>query len=134
MAGLFLSNRLNDMIDFLPKFSWHIPYLAYPPMFFASLGLMLLVLVAGIVLGQQYNGRMVIQIRKNWGVLFVMLLLFIPIPFLYPAKQLSSATLLLVPIAAFAANLFFYPRRTFFPLLLFWLFITAIILNHWVFV
>ena len=76
---------------------------------------------------------MVIQIRKNWGVMAVMLFILLPIPFIFLNAGLESALMALVPLGAFAGNVFSYPRKLLLPNILFWLAILVIVYNNWAF-
>lgn len=77
---------------------------------------------------------MVIQIRKNWGVMMVMLLILLPIPFIFLHAGIESGLMSLVPLGAFAGNTFSYPRRLALPNILFWLCALIIIYNNWSFI
>jgi hypothetical protein len=74
----------------------------------------------------------VIQIRKNWGVMMVMLLILLPIPFIFMYAGIESAFMCLLPIAAFASNAFSYPRRLILPNILFWLAVAVLVYNNWI--
>jgi len=75
--------------------------------------------------------RMVIQVRKNWSILFITMLLFAPaalfIGNLWPNALLCAA----VPGAAFVANQFTYPRNSFLSAFFFWLLAAVVICNNW---
>jgi hypothetical protein len=89
------------------------------------------VIITGIYLWQANSARMVIQVRKNWSILFFMVVLFIPGIYLIK-NTWPGALLLAVPAAAaFVSNTWQYPKRNLFPALLFWLFIALIVYNNW---
>jgi hypothetical protein len=54
-----------------------------------------------LVYWQMSVKRMVIQIRKNWGVMMVMLLILLPIPFIFINAGIESAFMSLLPIGGF---------------------------------
>lgn len=91
-----------------------------------------LIIIAGIYLWQSNANRMVIQIRKNWTILFFMLLLLIPGVFFinnaWPAALLAAA----IPAAAFVSNTWLYPKNNFIPGLIFWLLAALIVYNNWI--
>jgi hypothetical protein len=99
-----------------------------------GIAVLLITLIAGIFYNQENNGRMLLQIRKNWGVMLVLLILMLPIPFIFKNATLESAVLSLVPISALAANFYTYPKRLLIPNLLFWLSAAFLVYNNWLLV
>ena len=68
---------------------------------------------------------------KKLGVMMVMLLTLLPVPFIFQLGGLESGLLSLVPVCAFAANAFANPRRMGLPNLLFILAVAVIAINNW---
>jgi hypothetical protein len=130
-AFLFLKDELSTFPSYLPYLQWNLPLAKWSVMLIVSLSLLLIIVVAGLYFWQANNKRMVIQIRKNWGVMIVMLLILLPIPFIFLHAGIESAFMALVPIAAFGGNTFSYTRRLVMPNLLFWLCVGVIIYNNW---
>jgi hypothetical protein len=75
---------------------------------------------------------MVIQIRKNWNIMIVMVIMLLIIPFIFYNAGLQSAALSIIPLAAIIANIFLYPKKMLVPNLFFALAIIIIIHNNWV--
>jgi hypothetical protein len=115
----------------LPIPGWNLPLKEWNPLLIASLSFLLLILLLGLYCWQLFNKRMVIQIRKNWSVMLKLLMILLPIPFIYSYSGIVSAQMALVPLAAFASNAFSYPRRLTLPNILFWLCIGLIAYNNW---
>ena len=88
-------------------------------------------IIAGIFSWQSNSGRMIIQVRKNWSVLFIMLLLLAPVVFL--VKDMWPAALLLaaVPASAFISNTFLYSKKNIIPAIIFWIIVALVIYNNW---
>jgi len=128
---LYLNDSLNLLNTILPKIQINIPVIKTDVWFWISLGTITILLFAGFVIWNQFNSRMIIQIRKNWSVMMVMLFIILPIPFIFKSAGLQSAELCIVPMAAFIANFFLYPKRLLFPNLLFLLAIAVIVHNNW---
>jgi hypothetical protein len=118
----------------LPHVQLNVPLVKADVWFWISLGTIAILLIAGFSIWSGQNQRMVIQIRKNWAVMMVMLLMMLPIPFVFKNAGLQSAELCIVPMAAFMANFFLYPKRLLFPNLLFLLALAVVIHNNWVLV
>jgi hypothetical protein len=96
-----------------------------------NLGYLLMALFIGMIYWQRYNNRMVMQIRKNWSVMMVLLLILVIAPFLFEGSGMDTAILSLIPISAFVANAYGYPRRLILPNLIFWMGILLIVHNNW---
>jgi hypothetical protein len=64
--------------------------------------------------------RMLIQVRKNWSILLLYLLIAFFAPFVNTTSDYENWVLAAVPFACFHACTYFYPQRKLFPLILFW--------------
>ena len=128
---LFLKDEAARFSSFLPYLQWNLPLPAWSIPLVVQLSVLALALLAGLIYWQLSIKRMVIQIRKNWGVMMVILLILLPIPFIFLKAGIESAFMILVPIAAFASNAFSYPRKLILPNLLFWLAIAVLVYNNW---
>lgn len=131
---LYLTNNIQFLKTYLPNLQLHLPL--QNANFVLWIGV--LVLIISVVIGVYYNqvnsNRMVIQIRKSWAVMFVLLLLMLPLPFIFKNATLDSAALSLIPLSAFAANMYSYPKKLALPNILFWLSATFIAYNNWLLV
>lgn len=131
---LFLTDNLGQLQNYLPILQFHLPVQQSSAVLWLSIALLLIISLAGLYYNQLNSGRMVIQIRKNWGVMMVLLVLMLPIPFIFKGVGMESAVLSLIPLAAFAANAYSYPKRLFLPNILFWLSVALIVYNNWLIV
>lgn len=130
-AYLFLTDQLGTIKQYIPFIQFHFPAPHPDTWLLISLGYLFLTLVIGIFFWQQFNNRMVIQIRKNWSVMMVLLLILLVAPFIFVGAGMDTAILCLIPLSAFVANAFGYPKRLIIPNLLFWLSIVLIVHNNW---
>lgn len=130
-ALLFLTDKLPQFSSYLPHLRLNLPLEQWSVALVVRLALLLLMIVSGLVFWQTTHRRMVIQIRKNWGIMMVMLFVLLPIPFIFFQAGIESAFMTLVPLAAFASNAFSTPRRLLFPNILFWLTIGVLAYNNW---
>jgi hypothetical protein len=130
-AYLFLNDQLKTIFNYSPIFKLHYP-VAHPDIWlWINLGYLLMALFIGMIYWQRYNNRMVMQIRKNWSVMMVLLLILVIAPFLFEGSGMDTAILSLIPISAFVANAYGYPRRLILPNLIFWMGILLIVHNNW---
>lgn len=130
-SGLYLTNRLQVIGELLPDFYIGLPAGSNDKLLIAGLSSLALLLLFGLFFWQVSIGRMVIQIRKNWGVMMVMLLTLLPVPFIFQLGGIESGLLSLVPISAFAANVFGNPRNMSLPNLLFIIVLGVIAMYNW---
>lgn len=130
-SWLFVTDHFDSFLFYLPKIHFEVPALIFNKSLIISLSVFLLGFLAGFIYWQQFNSRLVIQIRKNWSVLLLMSLFLIAVPFVFKGVGIQACFICLVPVSAIVSNAFSYPRRPIFPNLLFWLMIIAIVYNNW---
>jgi hypothetical protein len=72
--------------------------------------------------------KMLIQVRKNWSLVFIYLLFAMLIPFLNTGNTgIQNWMFITVPFAAFHACAYLYPKKSWLPLLIFWISISFVI-------
>ena len=76
---------------------------------------------------QQHRRRMLINVRKGWSLLLLLLLPALLLPFINPGNTMGTWIMAIVPLAAFHASAYLYPAWRLFPLLCFWLTIAFVI-------
>ena len=132
LAGyLFLNDNLEPVLQQLHIFELQVirpASLVFTIITFALSGV---AIITGIYMWQANSGRMVIQVRKSWSILFFMLVFFVPVVFFMKDAWPNALLMAAVPGAAFVSNAWQYPKRNLLPALLFWLFIAIIIYNNW---
>lgn len=128
---LYITDQFFDLIRYLPSWEFKWPKIEKDYRLLLTLGLLILGLIAGFITWERNNRRMLIQSRKNWGVLLLMFVLFLPVPLVHYEHSVNSMMLWIPSLAAFAANAFLYPRKTLFPLILFWLTVAVSVYNNW---
>jgi len=129
-AYVFLTNQAPEFRHFLPKLDWKNPLVR--PELNVILALMVIgvQLIAGIYFWQQQQTRFIIQVRKYWGVLLLMLLLTLFQPFIFSVQALYASAVVLTPLSCFISFGFATPRRLLVPNLLFWMAVAVIVYNH----
>lgn len=131
-AILFITNQTNLIKGILPHFqiAWPLPVPAY--WLSITIAFAILLLLFSFYYWQLHVNRMVIQIRKNWMIVLVFLLVILISPFVFAYAGLTSAFIWIIPLSAFFANYFLYPRKTFFPNLFFWVALALVFYNNWI--
>lgn len=115
---LFLNDRLTAA-NFFPRLSLMVPVIKSSiPLAISTLLLTVPFLIGGFFL-QKHLGKMLIQIRKNWSILLLYLLLAFFIPFLNSNQSFHSWVLLAAPFSAFHACGYFYQTKKFVAILIF---------------
>jgi hypothetical protein len=132
-SWFFLKDEIQQFATYMPYLSWNLPVDNLNIGLWAGLGILLILVLVGLYCWQLFNQRMIIQIRKNWGLMLMFLLLMLLVPFIFSNGGLVSAFMALVPITAFVSNAFSYPRKLTVPNVLFWLCIAVIAYNNWLF-
>jgi Family of unknown function (DUF6427) len=132
VAGyLFLTDQLHLIVDELKMVEPRIIKPLNLPVAILTLSMAAIGIIPGIFLWQSNSGRITIQGRKIWGILFVMLILLLPVVYFFNNSWPDALLLAIVPAAAFMSNTFLYPKKNIGPALLFWLFVALIIYNNW---
>lgn len=97
-----------------------------------SLGLMVLAFIIGGFYVQNNLNKMLIQVRKNWSLLLLFLIISTFITLVNGNDNYLNWLLCAVPLAAFHAAAYFYPSGNVFPLVLHWnIFAYALYVNYW---
>ena len=128
---LYLADKWFQLKQYVPMFQLNLPDVDPTPLFFVTIGFILLLLFMGIYYFQDRSRRMLIQVRKNWGVLMVMLLVMLPLPFISKNASLDSLLLWAIPVSPFIAKGFLSPKKNTLPTIMFWALIILIVLNNW---
>lgn len=128
---LFLTDEFTNLLQFVPALKFNLPSIKAPVLFFVNLGVIILLLLIGIVNWQDKNRRMLIQVRKNWGVLVVMLWVLIPTPFINKNAGWETLLLWCVPVSPFISYAFPDTKNNVFPNIIFWTLVALAIVNNW---
>ncbi|GEO10349.1 hypothetical protein [Segetibacter aerophilus] len=128
---LYLTDRLSTILLYIPNWGLNIPRTTISPAFFVTVGLILIILILGMVYSQQETRRLLIQVRKNWVVLTVMLLVMLPIPFINKGVGIDSLLLWIVPASPYMAKAFLGPKKNTLPNLMFWSLLVLALVKNW---
>jgi hypothetical protein len=128
---LYLTDRLGTILRYIPDWGLNIPHTTISPAFFVTVGLIVIILILGMVYSQQEGRRLLIQVRKNWVVLSVMLLVMLPIPFINEGAGIDSLLLWIVPASPYMAKAFLGPKKNTLPNLMFWSLLILALVKNW---
>ena len=128
---LYLTGQWNWK-KVIPTIHFSLP--AMPSSIFITISIVLLVLpfIIGGVYAQNNLSKMLIQVRKNWSLLLLLLIVSTCILLLDGGDNYVNWALCAIPLSAFHAAAYFYPPNKIFPLVVHWnIFAYAIYLNYW---
>jgi hypothetical protein len=128
---LYLTDRITTIGGYIPNWGINLPPVQISVIFFVTVGVILLVLLIGLFYWQSDSRAFLIQVRKNWSILLVMLLVMLPTPFINENTGLESLLLWLVPASPFMAKGFLAPKNNTLPGLMFWTLVTLAIVKNW---
>jgi hypothetical protein len=75
--------------------------------------------------------KILIQVRKNWSILLLYVLVAFFVPFVNTSSTFATWVLMTAPFAAFHASAYFYPQKKLIPNVLFFVTIGFIIYNQY---
>jgi hypothetical protein len=127
---VFLTGNINDFRQFLPKLDWKNPLVQPSFNIILALIVMGVQLLAGFFYWNEQQKRFIIQVRKYWGVLFLLLILTFFQPILFSVQGLYASAIVIAPLASFISFAFATPKRLLIPNLLFWAGAAVIVYNH----
>lgn len=130
-SWLFWKDKLQSMHRFIPDWQLNLPDTQITPLFFITVALIIIILLIGLFYYQSESLRLLIQVRKNWGVLMVMLLVMLPIPFINKDAGIDSLLLWIVPASPFIAKGFLAPKRNTLPNIMFWSMLLLALVKNW---
>ncbi len=131
VSYLFMNNEMSSFLQYLPNVHFVIPSILFSKSLILSITVLLISLLSGIIYWQQYNSRLVIQVRKNWNTILLMCFILLAAPFVFKEGGINAAFLCIVPLSAMVSNSFSFPKTFFLPNLLFLLMIIAVVYNNW---
>jgi hypothetical protein len=129
-AYLFIFSKFS-FANFFPHVSVKIPVIKSSIWLAGSVLLLTIPFLVGGYYVQANLRRMLIQVRKNWSVLLIYLVLAFFVPFINSDQSFHTWILVAVPFATFHACAYFYPAKRIFPLLIFFITIGYILYQQY---
>lgn len=127
---VFLTTEVQDFRHFLPRLDWKNPLVRPQLNVIISLVTIGVQLFLGIYYWQEQQSRFIIQVRKYWSVLLLVLLLTLFQPIIFSAQALYASAIVLTPMACFISFAYSAPKRLFIPNVIFWGSVAVIVYNH----
>jgi hypothetical protein len=115
----------------IPSISFNLP--GMPTSVFTTISIALLVIpfIIGGIFVQNNLNKMLIQVRKGWSLLLIMLMISLSVILMDGDTHYVNWILCIVPISAFHAAAYFYPLNRTFPLVIHWItFAYAVYINY----
>lgn len=129
-AFVFLTNNASSFTQFLPKLDWKNPLVRPETSIILSLIVIGVQLMVGVYFWQQQHSRFIIQVRKYWGVLLLMLFLALFQPIIFSAQALYASAIVITPLACFISFGYSSPKSLLIPNILFWTSVALIVYNQ----
>ena len=127
---LFLANQWN-WHKVIPAISFHLPHLPNSLWVTGGIFFMVLPFLLGAWYVQVNLGKMLIQMRKSWSLLLMLLMVAVLLILLNPGTNYLHWLPVVLPLAVFHAAAYYYLPGRWFPLLLHWvIFGFVIMLNY----
>ena len=127
---VYLTGNLSDFRHFLPMLDWKNPFVQPDINVILALVIIAIQLIVGLYHWQNQQSRFIIQVRKYWGVLLLVLFLTLFQPIIFSAQALYASAIVLTPLACFISLAYSVPKTLFIPNLLFWSAMAVIVYNH----
>ena len=117
-AFLFLNNKLYSFHLTGFGFSYPVYHSIKPEVIGMSL-IILLAIIGGFFV-QAVSSKQVLQVRKNWQLILLYLIIAFAVPFINRVMETTYWLLVAVPISAFISCAFYFPRIKWIPAILHW--------------
>ena len=127
---LFLTDQLS-FANFFPHIDVRVPVIKSSIWLAAATLLLAIPFLIGGYFVQHQLRKMLIQVRKNWSIVLLYLLLAFFVPFVNNDEGLHTWVLVAAPFGAFHACAYFYPAKRWLPLVLFFLAIGYILFQQY---
>ena len=127
---LFLANQWN-WHKVIPVISLHLPRLPASLWITGGIGFMVIPFMIGAWYVQVNLGKMLIQMRKSWSLLLMLLIVSVLIILVNPGTNYLHWLPVVVPLSVFHAAAWYYPTGKWFPVTMHWIiFAFAVLLNY----
>ena len=124
-SWLFLTDKLYSF--HVPGFEISYPLFAQNNIQYAGMILILILAITGGFFVQSFSSKQIVQVRKSWSLLLLYLIVALFIPFINNSHNFEYWILAVVPVSAFVACAFYYPRVRWIPRILHWIMVGFVI-------
>jgi hypothetical protein len=127
---VFLTSAQPEYRHYLPRLDWKNPLVRPEMNVILSIIAITVQLIVGVYFWQTQQSRFIIQVRKYWGVLLLVLVLTAFQPIIFSAQALYASAIVLTPLACFISFAYSTPKSLLIPNILFWSALALIVYNH----
>ena len=127
---VYLTNNAAHFTQFLPKLDWKNPLVRPELNVVIALVVISIQFLVGVYFWQEQQSRFIIQVRKYWGVLLLMLVFTSFQPIIFSVQALYASAVVITPLACFISFGYTAPKRLLIPNILFWSSAAVIVYNH----
>jgi hypothetical protein len=127
---VYLTSGPQEFMQYLPRLDWKNPLIRPNLKIILTLVVIAVQFFAGLFYWQDQQSRFIIQVRKYWLVLLLVLILTLFQPIIFSAQALYASAIVLTPLACFISFAYSVPKRLFIPNILFWSSLAVIVYNH----
>jgi len=127
---VYLTSGPQEFKQYLPRLDWKNPLIKPNLKIILTLVVIAVQFFAGLFYWQDQQSRFIIQVRKYWLVLLLVLILTLFQPIIFSAQALYASAIVLTPLACFISFAYSVPKRLFIPNILFWSALAVIVYNH----
>lgn len=127
---VILTGSFSNFTRFIPRLDWKNPFVQPDLSVILALLMISIQLFVGLYYWNEQKTRFIIQVRKYWGVLLLVLLLTLFQPIIFSAQALYASAIVLTPLACFISFGYSVPKSLLIPNVLFWSSIAVIVYNH----
>ena len=124
-SWLFLTDKLYSF--HVPGFEISYPLFAQNNIQYAGMILILILAITGGFFVQSFSSKQIVQVRKSWSLLLLYLIVALFIPFINNSHNFEYWILAVVPVSAFVACAFYYPRIRWIPRVIHWIMVGFVI-------
>jgi hypothetical protein len=128
---LFLTDQLT-LSRILPKATVGLPDLHISVWIILISLLLVIPFFIGSIYIRGHLRRMLIQVRKNWTLFVLYLLIAIAIPFINADHRLNNWLFVAAPFAAFHSSAYLYPKKRWISLAIFFVMVVLIVVLQYV--
>lgn len=124
-SWLFLTDKLYSF--HVPGVEISYPLFAQNNIQYAGMILILILAITGGFFVQSFSSKQIVQVRKSWSLLLLYLIVALFIPFINNSHNFEYWILAVVPVSAFVACAFYYPRIRWIPRVIHWIMVGFVI-------
>ncbi|MEJ7627701.1 MAG: DUF6427 family protein [Ferruginibacter sp.] len=125
-SWFYLTDRTSDFK--MPHLGITVPALHGSTYAYIAIAIVIVALIIGVIFIQMIMRRQLVQTRKNWGLVFLYLLVSLFVPFLNKTNNFDYWILSAIPVSVIVSASFLYPERKWFSILIHWSLVALVLI------